>query len=210
MKKLILLLLLFPFMEINAQEKFKPQTMLGINGGINASEVYFSPSVKQIPTFGYLGGVVLKHISEPHLGIQLELNFTQKGWKENLDSSNVYARKFNYLELPFMTHIEIGQNNSKLVVNIGPTFSYLLSNSETIHLIDEYNNKTYYNTKIDNKIELGLCLGIGFIQSTVIGDFQFESRFYQGINNIFKNNFDFSFSTNQVLSVKMSYLFRIN
>lgn len=197
-------------MNMNAQEIFKQQTMLGINAGINASEVYFSPVVNQIPTLGIVGGITFKYISEPHLGIQLELNYTQKGWEEDLDTSNVFNRKCNYIELPFMTHIEIGKKKTKFLINFGPTVSYLISSSKTMFLVDENEMMSYYNTEIDNKIELGLCVGLGVLKSSKIGEFLLEARFNQGINNIFKSEEVFSYSLNQVLGVKMSYLFSLN
>jgi hypothetical protein len=184
--------------------------MIGVNGGVDASQVYFSPSVKQIPIFGYFGGIVFKHISEPHKGIQLELNYVQKGWEENLDTTNVYSRRFNYLEYTFMSHFEIGKRNTKLLLNVGPTFSYLLSDSITKYLIDGSTIMSYYDTKIQNKVELGLCLGLGVIQSTNIGDFHLEFRYSQGINNIFKDGYIFEYSMNQIITARLSCLFRIN
>lgn len=207
---IIILLLLLPVLKINAQEVFETQTMLGINGGMSASQVFFSPSVSQIPIYGYNGGLVFKHISEPHLGIQLELNYAQKGWEESLDSGKVYRRNLAYIELPFMSHIELGKRSTKFLINIGPTFSYLFSDDTTKILIDKKSDLSYYNSKINSKLELGLCFGLGIIESTGIGDFQLEARFYQGINNLFTIDRTFSYSTNQVLAAKLSYLFNFS
>jgi hypothetical protein len=232
-KKLLIFIVLFSFEQLQAKEIFIQKTLLGVNGGINASEVFFSPSINEVPTLGYVGGLVFKYISEPHLGIQLEANYTQKGWSEKLDTINAYVRKLNYLEVPFMSYFEFGKRNTTFFLNFGPTISYLLSNRESIHLLKKNNKanyyrtgistfdieeinadykKTYYARSLENYIEVGLCIGIGIAKSTSIGDFQLEGRFNQGVNKIFKNENDknFTFSTNQVIGVKASFLFRLN
>ena len=45
-------------------------------------------------------------ISEPHIGFQVEVNYTQKGWNED---STGYSRRLNYVSMPVMTHVNIGK-----------------------------------------------------------------------------------------------------
>ena len=87
--------------------------------------------------------------------------------------------------------------------------SYLLSDREQTNITDENLMKSYYNSKIDNRLEGGVCIGLGVNKFTRIGIFQLEGRFNQGLSNIFskKNNPDILASLNQVIGIKFSYLF---
>ena len=84
---------------IHAQKTaFEPEVYLGLNGGMSASMLYFNPQVKQSFLTGYNGGLTFRYIGKKSLGVQAELNYSQRGWKE---SDGLYARQLNYIELPF-------------------------------------------------------------------------------------------------------------
>ena len=55
---------------------------------------------------GFNGGATIRWNTEPNLGIQAELNFTQHGWEEKFEEKPQYkySRTVNYMELPFLTH----------------------------------------------------------------------------------------------------------
>jgi len=76
---------------------------------------------------GIHGGMAVKYISEKHLGLIAEVNYSQRGWTEEFDPTDgfSYNRRLNYLELPIMTHIYFG-NKIRFIVNIGPQISFLL------------------------------------------------------------------------------------
>ena len=59
---------------------------------------------------GFNGGATIRWNTEPNLGIQAELNFTQHGWEEKFEEKPQYkySRTVNYMELPFLTHIHFG------------------------------------------------------------------------------------------------------
>ncbi len=96
----------------------KPEIYFGTTQGISASMINFSPSVNQGMLLGYNGGLIFRHITEKNVGLQVELNFFQHGWKE---TDSIYSRRLNYIELPFMTHIYFG-NKSRFFFNIGPNY----------------------------------------------------------------------------------------
>jgi len=211
--KLIIILTIIMFFEVGidifAQEKFKPKTIIGINQGINISFVNFSPFISQNPKVGYSGGLVFIHVSEPRLGVQIEINYAQRGWDEFLISPKKYSRSLNYIELPFLTYFELGRKKFKFLLNLGPVISYLVSNTENIYLIEETQFKSHYQKSINNKFDFGLAAGGGFSLNTSIGVFQIEGRFTQALTSIFKesNNELFSGSQNQIIGIKLSYLY---
>ena len=59
---------------------------IGINGGVNLSSVSFEPSIKQKTFITPSVGVTVRYISERYFkilcGIQGEINYSQRGWKE--------------------------------------------------------------------------------------------------------------------------------
>ena len=78
---------------------------------------------------GFNGGATIRWNTEPNLGIQAELNFTQHGWEEKFEEKPQYkySRTVNYMELPFLTHIHFGSKRVRVFVNLGPKIGYALS-----------------------------------------------------------------------------------
>ncbi len=204
-----IIVILFFVHRVQAQEKFTSETTIGIKQGVNISKVFFNPVINQKITTGYSGGIIFKHISQESLGIQMELNFSQQGWTEKLDTTNSYLRRLNQINLPFMTHVELGKGDAKFLINLGPTLSYLISENERIKLVNPKDARVYYGKKIDNILELGVCFGFGFVTTTSIGSFQFETRFNQNLSDIFKNISDLNITSAKIQSVELSISYLI-
>ena len=190
------------------QSVFIPETNFGIKLGGNLSMVSFDPRVEQDLNFGFVGGLVFKHISQKSLGIQVELNYLQAGWSENLESTNNYSRRLNYIQVPAMTHINFGKRKTRFFINLGSYFSYLVSDIETIDLIAGEEEQIYYGTDIENQVDFGLCFGLGLSRNTSIGLFQIESRINYGLSSFFDYTADTPFdkSSNQIAELTLSYL----
>ena len=206
---LFLLIILVPCLSLaqasKKKETFVPVLNMGIKGGTSFSQVGFDPPLDQTLTKGILAGVVFQYIDHAQVGIQAEFNYVQKGWTEQLDTITTFRRDLNYLELPFMTHVTLGNNNSKFIINFGPAISYLLSNRDSIDLVNRKDTLSYYQKRI-NKLDYGLTLGIGFVRKTVIGTFQLEGRFTYGFSNIISKSQGITAAANQNIAVSLSYL----
>ena len=200
-----------------SQGQFKPVTQVGINQGVNTSYVSFSPAINSNFRNGYVGGINFLHISEEHLGILGEVNFTQKGWYETIpvriklsdntftDTSFSYDRELNYLEIPVMTHIELGKSKTNLFLNFGPSISVFLGNTIRTNASDSILSENYHSNKIGKHTELGYCLGAGIKQKTNFGTFSIEARLSNSLTHFFNGVF-FSRSTNSVTAFKLSYM----
>jgi hypothetical protein len=182
---------------------------IGTRHGINFSKIIFEPPVNQDLNMGYNGGLVIKYVSETHAGIQAEFNYSERGWTEKFDTTMSYKRKLNYFEVPVLSHFLIGKNKTRVIINVGPNFSYFMSDKETFKLLQAGDTLSYYQRPIDRKFELGLVGGLGVLQETPIGDFQLEARFHYGLQNIFFANkvSNLDKSQNQFYSVSLSYFF---
>jgi hypothetical protein len=65
-----------------AQKKIEKELWLGGKGGVTFSQLSISPNIKQSLEMGAWGGISMRYIEERFFGMILELNYSQKGWKE--------------------------------------------------------------------------------------------------------------------------------
>lgn len=206
-KFILLTLTILAIPAIHAQKRiFEPEVYLGLNGGMTASMLYFNPQVKQSYLTGYNGGLTFRYIGKKSLGVQAELNYSQRGWKE---SDGLYARQLNYIELPFMTHFNFG-DKFRYFFNIGPKISYLLS--ENI-LIDNTQNSTaeQHIKAVENPLDYGFSLGTGALIKIKKQVLQIEARGNYSVSNVFsdvKKDY-FNYSNNLNASVNFTWLFQI-
>jgi len=192
---------------LTAQRKdYTPELYVGINFGAIASMVNFDPSVEQSYLQAYNGGLVFRYIAQKNFGFQTELNYSQRGWNE-IDGN--YARQLNYLELPIMTHFNFG-NKFRFFFNIGPKFSYLLS--ENIVVNNNIDNTLEQHTQsVQNKLDYGFCGGFGFLFNLKGQVIQFDTRANYSMTDVFSNakkDF-FDTSNNMNVSVNIGWLMQI-
>ena len=184
--------------KLNAQY---PEYAVGIRGGTTWSLVSFNPSIAQssLP-LTYHGGVQFRMVSEKFFGIKLELNYAQRGFNDK-DGH----RQFDYIELPFMSHITFGQKLFRFFIDLGPEVSYLIKDYPIT------SNSLQHSSTIKNKFDYGLVGGLGFEFNTKYGIYTVDARYNFGLNNIFGNSATeyFKSSTNQNITLSLAYLFPI-
>ena len=186
-------------------------TGAGFKGGSSLSSFNFNPSQNQGWATGYTAGLVLKHAvrvneNEPMMGVQVELNWVQRGWTDKIDTTTSYTRKLHYIELPFMTHAMWGDKNTKIIANFGPSVSYLISNRDSIDAILDMEHDGYYQNEIERPWLAGLALGVGMQRSTAFGTFQLEARLTQSLNSIMTKRQQVISATNTNITVTAAYL----
>jgi hypothetical protein len=206
MKYITLFLLALTSFVYSQDRLIKPEVYLGINAGITESQIMFKPTVNQGYLKGYNGGIVFRYIAEKNVGMQAELNFSQRGWTE---SSGQYSKQLNYIELPFMTHIYMGKRN-RFFINIGPKISYLLSEKTLVNQTIN-STQTQQNTLVQNPFDYGLCGGFGILFNIFGNNIQLDSRLNYGLSDIYSNRKTdyFSNSNNFDLAVNFAWLLRI-
>lgn len=206
MKRIVIaaFFVLLLFQSIRGQSEFSPITYLGIIQGVNFSRVDFEATgIEQEFLPGYSGGLIFRYISEPVAGIQIELNYTEKGWSLNLDTSDYYNGRLSYIEMPLLTHITLGKNKTFFTINFGPYGSYQIRNY--------IKKNTDYPGKPDNKFEFGYCAAIGLGFRFPVGTFQIEGRYFNSLTNFFDKatNPQFDASRNQVINISLTYLVKL-
>ncbi len=207
MRKFLVIPLLIISLSISSQARLdKPEMYLGASFGETANMVMFSPVVNQSYLLGYNGGLVFRYIAEKNVGMQAELNFSQRGWNE---TDSTYARQLNYIELPFMTHIYIG-NKSRVFLNLGPKISYLIS-EKVLKTNDSNPTLTQRSTLVQNPFDYGLCGGLGFMFRIGKNVIQLDARANYSLSDIFSNDKRdyFDTSNNVDVAVNLAWLLQV-
>lgn len=203
--KHFILILIISFLSFNssfAQKKvFNNELYIGIGGGAYASSVDFVPSIPQNQKIDFFGGVSAKYITQNHLGLIIEANYSRRGWEEEYDSESgfSYNRTLNYIEVPFMTHVYFG-NKARFIINVGPQISYLLSDNQNMSsaLAAEVEARQALDPEAPigvqygsfdqlNRFDYGIVGGLGMTLQTGIGNFDLEGRYYFGLGNVFES-----------------------
>lgn len=215
--------LLFLSSGVNAQTHYSSNVSIGARGGIDASHVFFNPSVKQSIPIGATFGFQFRYIEENHFGLIAEIDFSQRGWKENYEKVPLlYRRTINYIDIPVLAHIYFG-GRGRFFFNVGPQVSFFLSETtksnfdyENIADVPDfpYKNRRHdeLTLKVAKKVDFGINAGLG-------GEFSLnrrnavslEARFYYGIGNMFDAGHQdpFRASNSMNISVTAGYWFRL-
>lgn len=208
---------------LQAQTHYRSNVAVGVKAGADASRVFFNPKVYQDFKFGALAGVTFRYIEENHFGLIAEVNWTQRGWKENFETAPYsYERTLNYIQVPVLAHIYFGRRG-RFFFNAGPEIGFFVGDSrksdfnpyDTSTLPDfpnEHRTNIQMTMPISQKIDYGISAGLG-------GEFSLnrrnaiylEARFYYGLGNIVKSGRTDPFNASNQMSVSLSvgYWFRI-
>lgn len=196
-----------------AQAKLeKEELSLGLHAGALASVVQFSPTVQQNylhPYLGLNGGLVFRYIGHKACGLQVELNYMQRGWQE---SQTDYRRRLDYVELPLLMHLYFGKR-ARGYLNLGPQIGYCLysraENTPEGVLPEQGSRVVHQYAPIEKPFDWGLAGGLGFcFRSRHAGTYQLEARFNYSFGGVFaQTKMDyFALSSPMNLSLNFGYL----
>lgn len=177
---------------------------VGLKGGVtlpdinrtNEDLVNNNQSIE--PVLRYTGGLVFQYFVEKNFGLQVEFNYTQRGWQQRFplgtgmrgfDPSKNYKVSLDYLEVPVLAHAYLGRKNLRLFLNAGVYVAYLYRNEvERANVDIEADEVFVYDARFQNNVDFGVRGGGGFEIVTTIGMFQAEGSFSWGINSIVDKN----------------------
>ena len=205
---------------------------LGASGGVALNTIAFDPTIKQTMHVGYTAGVVARFTSEKYFkalcSLQLELKYTQLGWKENVLNAqsqplpDTYRRDLHYLQLPMLARLAWGREKRGVMgyVLAGPQIGWCLGEQteQSAFTMNEEGvpdrpNGLYaqYGMSIEKKFDYGITGGLGMEINTRVGHFCIEGRYYYGLSDIYKNSKKdvFSRSNHGTIIAKISYLIDI-
>jgi len=209
LKRILILLLCLSFKTfLGAQGSFEPSTHIGVHGGVNLSVMSFKPAIKQ----GFISsrefGIVFRHVSEPNIGLQFEVNVAGKGWKEIIDSVGTYTRRLETVDVPLMAAFIAGSRRLRFAFTIGPYVSYLRLEKETIKIPDVDQYRPHYLKPLVRNWEFGFTGGAAVEVHTKIGGFAVRASYRHALTNLFPLDIDefyFSGSRQQVIHIGAMY-----
>lgn len=201
MKRYLLLLILCLPLVLSAQVRLEqPEMYVGIHAGAIGSMVSFIPSVNVQPflAIGTTAGVGWRYIAERHFGLQVEVNYAQRGWLEK----DGFRRQADYIELPMMTHLYVGKK-VRGFLNIGPQIACLVAQRSTGGITE-----VHQHALADNWFDYGLCGGIGMQVITKAGSYELDARFNYSLANYFgaRQSDYFSKSNHMNIAISLSWM----
>lgn len=196
----------------------EPEIYLGVHGGALGTIVNWNPKVtgtSKVLDHALLsgnGGLVFRYSQHKCCGIQVEVNYMQRGWRENFGDSTCtvnYTRRLNYIEVPLLAHIYFGSTKFRGFVNLGPQIGYCFMESDKglRHSVE-----TAQYGKVERPFDWGVAGGLGFYgRSEKAGIFQLEARFNYSMGNLFNNYTTSYFDSSNMMSVSLNlaYMWQI-
>ena len=225
MKRLFLLIILNTLLLLDVLAQVgdpRSDLAIGINGGYALNQVSFSPNINQKMHGGITMGATVRYTCEKYFSmicaLQGELNYVQLGWTEDITTgTGTYKRNLNYLQMPILVNLGFGKERGgvKGCILAGPHLGFCLGENEVKS--GEFDDLLprqieLHDKAIEKKFDYGITLGLGMDISTKNGHhFTLEGRYGLSLSNIFKRTKQdtFSRSANNVITVKVAYLFDI-
>lgn len=212
------LLIIFFTLAVAAQSE--AQFGIGVQGGANVAsmQAVYRPefvvrSIKSIETFQV--GVVARYVSKDRMGLQLEFNMSNKGWRDINDTSDVqYQRVMNYYEVPLLTQFVVGKKKLRIVLEGGAYVAYAAFSTEEVTDINSGQRQTRdfeFRDELDNRWDYGLMARAGFQYNLPLGTFEVKAFYSYGYGNLFMDKSRaLEITQNRVYGVHLAYLFFFN
>lgn len=207
---------------LNAQTK----TFVGVKMGGGGSTVFMRHSVFPVIADikwrpGVHGGILVTHFSQKlkskiNSGIQIGVNYVQKGWVQSFDdiTETNHKTRIDYLEFPLEAIGYLGDKN-KYYMSVGffleyairakvdPTPATAKENANPDIGTKTVGQSTFYryDLKKDNRINYGPRGAIGVFRETEIGVFRLEGFFSFSIRSVF----DFEPIKSQIPNLSFNY-----
>ena len=199
-------------LNLDAQQKFVPSTLIGADASVSFCRVSFDPAIAQSLLSNTSLGLVFRHVSEPHIGTQIELNYAGKGWIEARDTIGTYKRNLQVIDMPVTAVFIAGSKKFRFAFTIGPYGSYRLHEKETIHIPDSRYYREYYLKTLESNWEFGFTVGISTELYTAFGVFGARVTYCHSLTNLFplsSDNYYYSASRSQTLNAGIVYFIEL-
>ena len=214
---IVLLLLLVSLMSMAQPRLRTPEIYVGAHAGVMASTMLFRPNVAKIDIMQspltMNGGLVFRYAAHKVCAIQVEANYMQRGWREQIalgtGSSMDYTRQLDYIEIPLLMHLYFGKQRFRGFINLGPQIGYCIRDIAT-QLPSTITSPQYQ--PIEKPFDWGLAGGLGCYYCTKkIGLFQLEARFNFSMGTTYNDRkVDYFSQSNAMnLSLNLAYLWEI-
>ena len=199
------------------------QVSVGAKLGFNLATMTIDPGFTSLgkgPALGFHGGTVFNIGLSNMLSVQPEILFTQKGLKF---SDNFISQTYTiqYFEFPVLLKFAFGNEEVKGFLIGGPFAGYSTSQKIVSRANDTLINKSKipFDSDLeddgyaDNRLDLGLALGVGVQFKTGPGNIFAEVRYDISLNSVEKLKevpAGYSLVKNKVVMISLGYLYTLN
>ena len=107
---------------------------------------------------GYTGGLSVQYLTEKNFGLQVEFNYTQKGWRQAAPETapdRRYRVDLDYAEVPILAHGYFGNKNTRIFLNAGVYLAHLLSSDTDRANIEDGDVNYLYQERFQNPFDFG-------------------------------------------------------
>mgnify|MGYP000212228724 CR=1 FL=1 len=206
-------LLVLSLSEVQAQRK----TYLGVKAGYNRSTANlrhsFTGNIDNGFENGLQAGLVMRNYFKHHIGIQMEVNYSQKGWTDQfLTGAPDFHTNLDYIEIPLMATLSTGKNKTHFFANVG-CFVEFLTKVEQDALTEATVGVDFHPfvESRDKSFGYGYKAGAGIYQDFDFGTLLLQSTVSYSLSNMIDNGSLKSgipnTSNNLVLGFSIAYLF---
>lgn len=215
-------LLMVSFSVIAQPRLRQPEIYLGVQGGVVASTVIFNPEIAEMSPLlnsvilGGNGGLVFRYNAQKYCGIQVELNYMQRGWREKgseqIGSTTFdinYTRRLHYLTLPMLMHLYFGSPSWRFIINAGPQIAFCVKDDWQTGIGEKAQSFHEEYDQITHPMDWGLAGGIGLVyRSRKSGSYQLEARFNYSFGTLYSDRSTeyFAKSNSMNLSLNIAWL----
>lgn len=211
---LFLLLGVASLNDVAAQRK----TYVGVKGGYNLSSAYFFHSFNGSTIVtgmegGFQGGIIAMNYIRNHIGLQAELLYTQKGWRQKFDNGQPdFITELDYIELPLLVNLHTGKDRLHVYANAGCFAELLVNVKQSASPTDTDGEEFYpFDESRDHGFGYGFRGGIGAFYDFDFGTLMLESSFTYSLSDMLEFG---SLSTgipntskNMVIGFTVAYMF---
>ncbi len=236
---LLMCILTYPAYAQKLRRDQEQEIAVGLTGGMSFSRVSFlhnntyraNELGNQGFWPGYRFGAVFRYTNQTHFGVQLEVCYTQAGWKEKFEETSGIAmvnkqnmqnvqlsRRLEYIEIPALAHIYFGKRKVRFFVELGPKICVNTKYADLEWNIPEGDARRsailFDDPRLSDdhsKIDYGLCGGLGL--DFLIGRCHalISGRYSYDFKDIYGNEKAdvFQRSNNQLINASLTFLWSI-
>ena len=181
MKNLLVPVIILTLLLLNSYSN--AQIKVGIIGGINIASFHVNDDeISSRVLWG--SGLIVNYGLSRYFSLQAEPIFLKKGGvKEQHELDPKLTLFQNFIEIPLLLNFNYGEI-SKIHLLAGPTIGFLLSSEMEVPLGDVVFEADLMD--LTEKIDFGLCLGVGFSTEVSPGTLFAEIKYTLGLTNLAK------------------------
>jgi hypothetical protein len=207
---IVVLVLLIPLFSW-AQSNYKYDHIQAFGLKVGANYFFADLQARQwdiSPEMSYTAGLVYSFANKKYVGLQLELLYSSRKWKESFNGFSVNT-DLQYLEIPLMTNISLGNGRMKYIINLGTYFAVNIGKNQSSDFPWEDEFYQSVKSREERKGDFGLLLGGALRYISKVGIFQLDARFVYGYQKLYNEDAT-DFKASNMMGGQLGIIYMMN